>query len=421
MKARYLQLALTTAILAYPGQYPLRGQPDNEGPNKLNDVTASFSESPLLNNHVDGDPKPRLQAKVTAYELICLGENTREFCDLINQYPSVRKKLNDFDSSLTVFVPADTAFENLPQLRSEHLLPEFLRKMIRYHVVDDIYSLDRVMSSHTIPTLLNESSLGYRPQRVRVSVDLSGIDLNFGSRITQSGIEVANGVLHMIEDLLMPPPRQGKLIKTLPAKLTTFASAMEKTGLADDLRQEPQAGGTIFAPSNRAWEKLRPDTSRFLFSRDGEKYLRALLEYHIVINATLYSDAYYKSKTASPHDIPGFTVEADQMSLPPIKRRHASPQSLLPNRTIEVDVVTWMEFSEMSINRGKSCVMVQDGIASDGVVHVVGSVLIPPKYGGRKGHDEDAKRNFDRDGVTVKELKERLDEFIKNDDGSELG
>jgi uncharacterized surface protein with fasciclin (FAS1) repeats len=58
----------------------------------------------------------------------------------------------------------------------------------------------------------------------------------------------------------------------------------------------PKSGGTFFAPTNLAFAKLGPHVNAFLFSRYGQKYLKALLKYHIVANHTLFSDAYYPPK-----------------------------------------------------------------------------------------------------------------------------
>ena len=55
--------------------------------------------------------------------------------------------------------------------------------------------------------------------------------------------------------------------------------------------------GTLFAPSNFAFQKLGPRINAFLFSKYGLKYLKALLKYHVVANQTLYSDAYYKGES----------------------------------------------------------------------------------------------------------------------------
>lgn len=63
-------------------------------------------------------------------------------------------------------------------------------------------------------------------------------------------------------------------------------------------------GGTLFAPSNWAFQKLGPGINAFLFSPHGQKYLRALLQYHIVVNQTLYSDAFYNGEKAETEDIP---------------------------------------------------------------------------------------------------------------------
>ena len=55
-------------------------------------------------------------------------------------------------------------------------------------------------------------------------------------------------------------------------------------------------GGTVFAPNNFAWKLLPFKVNAFLFSKCGEKYLKALLSYHIVANQTLYTDAFYTSE-----------------------------------------------------------------------------------------------------------------------------
>ena len=61
-------------------------------------------------------------------------------------------------------------------------------------------------------------------------------------------------------------------------------------------------GGTLFAPSNFAFQKLGPRINGFLFSTYGQKYLKALLKYHVVANQTLYSDAYYKAEQVDEVD-----------------------------------------------------------------------------------------------------------------------
>ena len=78
-----------------------------------------------------------------------------------------------------------------------------------------------------------------------------------------------------------------------------------KTGLLDAINDtETHTGGTLFAPSNFAFKKLGPRINGFLFSRYGQKYLKALLKYHVVANQTLYSDAFYNSEDTTMTEVP---------------------------------------------------------------------------------------------------------------------
>ena len=187
-------------------------------------------------------------------------------------------------------------------------------------------------------------------------------------------------------------------------------------------------GGTLFAPSNFAFKKLGPKVNAFLFSPHGLKYLKALLEYHILPDNTLYSDELYRHS-------PKNEEEAEEClygsSLPQRGHFHVSfpdkvPKSapltyatkidlptLLHNHHVSVDIARWGRFISFVVN-GFNHVSVLDGVAKDGVIHVVPNVLIPPKTPGAKAEAADEEKEW-----TVEELKERLEGFIGGcDDGS---
>ena len=85
---------------------------------------------------------------------------------------------------------------------------------------------------------------------------------------------------------------------------------LTKTGLLPVINDtSAHVGGTVFAPSNFAFQKLGPKINGFLFSSYGQKYLKALLEYHVVANQTLYSDAYYAVDSVDNQDIPKGTFQ----------------------------------------------------------------------------------------------------------------
>jgi hypothetical protein len=91
---------------------------------------------------------------------------------------------------------------------------------------------------------------------------------------------------------------------------------------------------------------------------------------------------------------------------------HSELPTMLYDRHIGIDVRRWMGMVSMMVN-GHVRVSVQDGIADDGVVHVIESVLIPPRND--RDRDEDEPDNYDNDNMTVEELKERLERYVERE------
>ena len=109
-----------------------------------------------------------------------------------------------------------------------------------------------------------------------------------------------NGVIHGVDSILVPPPAGAEIINFVPGKFSTLELGLTKTGLFAALNDtSTHLGGTLFAPTNWAFQKLGYKINGFLFSKYGEKYLKALLKYHVVANQTLYTDAFYKDTQES--------------------------------------------------------------------------------------------------------------------------
>lgn len=107
-------------------------------------------------------------------------------------------------------------------------------------------------------------------------------------------------MIHGVDSLLIPPPKAADIIQLLPGEFSTLELGLTKTGLFKAINDTSNhVGGTLFAPSNFAFQMLGPKINAFLFSSYGQKYLKALLKYHVVANQTLYSDAFYKADAAS--------------------------------------------------------------------------------------------------------------------------
>lgn len=98
----------------------------------------------------------------------------------------------------TVFAPTDAAFAALPEGTVEALLkdPEKLAAILTYHVVAgrvmaaDVAGIDEAKS-------VNGAMLGIEVQGATVRID--------GARVLTADVGASNGVIHVIDRVLLPP------------------------------------------------------------------------------------------------------------------------------------------------------------------------------------------------------------------------
>lgn len=341
------------------------------------------------------------RTNLTVYQIIAESKYTTKLAELINDMPDLVKELNNTEANFTIFAPVDSAFAKIPK-DAPKPSKEDLKKILAYHVTPDFYPAGRVLRSHTIPTLFNSKALAKdgAPQRLAVKITLRGLTLNYISRVIAIDIFGTNGVVHGLDSIIPPPPPALTIVDLLPSEFSTLELGLTKTGLTEELAQ-PHEGGTLFAPSNFAFAKLGPRLNAFLFSKYGQKYLKALLKYHVVPKHVIYSDAIYRSHEDKDED----EETADRPHNP---LTHLSLPTLLEDQKLYVDIARWRAFASIKVN-GFVRVVVQDGIAKDGVIQVISDVLIPPK----KGEDASMGHHHIGKELTVEDLKERLEPYIE--------
>jgi len=108
------------------------------------------------------------------------------------------------EGPFTVFAPTDAAFERLPEGTLEALLEDptgQLTEILTYHVVPG-----RVTASDLRDGLAAMSAQG---SVLVVTVDDDDTLMVDGARITTTDIEASNGVIHVIDAVLFPPPQGG--------------------------------------------------------------------------------------------------------------------------------------------------------------------------------------------------------------------
>lgn len=99
---------------------------------------------------------------------------------------------------LTVFAPTDAAFAKLPAGTVESLLlPENRSKLVNiltYHVIPGAYTAAEVMQQSSLPTAAGKS----------VSIKKANGGMVGGAKIIKKDIQACNGVIHVIDKVLLP-------------------------------------------------------------------------------------------------------------------------------------------------------------------------------------------------------------------------
>jgi uncharacterized surface protein with fasciclin (FAS1) repeats len=101
------------------------------------------------------------------------------------------------EGPFTIFAPTDEAFAALPEGTVEGLLadPEALAAILTYHVV-----AGKVMS-----TDLSDGMTATTVNGADVTIMTEGGVMVNGANVTAADIEASNGVIHVIDTVLLPP------------------------------------------------------------------------------------------------------------------------------------------------------------------------------------------------------------------------
>jgi len=238
----------------------------------------------------------------------------------------------------TVFAPTDDAFAKLPAGTVESLLEagnlEQLKSILLYHVVEGKVMAADVTGLSAAPTLAGKD--------LSIKMDMGSVYIN-DSKVIITDIETSNGVIHVIDTVLLPPADLADIVDTAVAdgRFTTLVTAVQAAGLVDALKGEGPF--TVFAPTDDAFAALPEGTVESLLKAENLEQLKSILLYHVV---------------------EGKVMAADVAGL-----------SLAPT-LLGKDLAVKMDMGSVYINEAK--VILTDIETSNGVIHVIDSVLLPP-------------------------------------------
>jgi len=237
------------------------------------------------------------------------------------------------DGPFTVFAPTDAAFAALPDGTVDALLADpmgDLTNILLNHVAGaSAFSTD-LSDGQTVVTLNNGKT-------VAVSITADGVFIN-NAQVTVADLEADNGVVHVIDAVLLPPNTVADIIIGSDDH-NTLEAAVDAAGLVPTLNG---AGPfTVFAPTDAAFAALPEGTIDALLA-DPSGTLTDILLYHVVGASALSTD-----------------LTDGQMVV------------TAGGDSVEVSITADGVFID------NAQVIVADLVADNGVVHVIDAVLLP--------------------------------------------
>ncbi|NIR49335.1 fasciclin domain-containing protein [candidate division KSB1 bacterium] len=237
------------------------------------------------------------------------------------------------DGPFTVFAPTDAAFAKLPNETLDALLrPENrskLQSILTYHVVPG-----KLMANDVVKLNSAETVFG---QEIAIRTDGSTVRVD-DATVIKTNIAASNGIIHVIDSVILPKDIVDLAMAS--DSFNTLVTAVKAADLVETLKGE--GSFTVFAPTDAAFEKLPAGTLDTLLKPENKEKLQAILTYHVV---------------------PG-KVTAEEV----VKLNSA--------RTVNGQKVTIKtSYGSVMINDAK--VIKTDLIATNGIIHVIDSVILP--------------------------------------------
>ena len=185
------------------------------------------------------------------------------------------------DGPFTVFAPLNSAFAGLDPAVLGGLLEagnvDLLSRVLTFHVVSGAAVLSTDLSDGQTFTTVEGGEL-------TVGLSSGGVTINSASVIT-ADVEASNGVVHIIDAVLLPEDNSAYETAVLTDATTTLASAALAAGLKDDL--SGPGPFTIFAPDNAAFAALPEYTLNALLEAGNIEILQKVLGFHVIVGQTI--------------------------------------------------------------------------------------------------------------------------------------
>lgn len=252
------------------------------------------------------------------------------------------------DGRVTIFAPTNKAFAAIPADKVKFLTSEDGRATLR-----------GVLKHHILPMAIDSGSLLQRRGVLALSgqnlpIDGEGLTIA-GASLLKADVPFDRGIVYVIDRVMMPETRSIAEIVSQDPRLATLLKAVTAAGLATQLGSENGGPWTVLAPSNDAFAAL------------GEETIKALM-----------ADPLQLANILSAHVIPSRIRRSDMIA-------QRSARTLLGRDAVSFSLV------DGRVTVAGASIITGDIEASNGVIHIIDSVIVSDPSAGRNSPAERIK------------------------------
>ena len=280
--------------------------------------------------------------------------------------------VSDYKAELTVFAPDNDAFTDaFTQAELTALLgnSELLIKILTYHVTPGFVRAADILADLDTPitTLEGDTIQASSPSTGAVELQDQGSDPTEDlAAVTEANIEASNGVIHIIDKVLLPP--LGLADKIGLSGLTLLYEALVFTELDDVLNTLTNTDTTVFAPTDAAFTAAGISSATFVEANKAT--VTSILQAHVLSGFLTSIDStvlgLYSGLVTVPMKLPTLN---DNVELLPKPAPTGSTNSLM----IEVDGDT-----RTAPDLVQAEIIEADIYANNGLIHIIDQVIVPP-------------------------------------------
>jgi uncharacterized surface protein with fasciclin (FAS1) repeats len=242
----------------------------------------------------------------------------------------------------TVFAPNNAAFTKAGITSLDGLSKEALTPILTTHVLSGSVKAADVKSGTAKTVNANND--------IYLSKNADGVFINGNIKVVATDVSASNGVIHVIDNVIVPPTQSLVQIAQADTSFTELVSLVLAADPAVATALSSAGNGlTVFAPTNAAFRELYKTTPKAtLLQASNRALLTSVLLYHVV---------------------PGRVFSTD---LPNVTGAVATAN---PDATVTFDLAGGAKV--VGKTSGASSITAANILGTNGVVHVINKVLMP--------------------------------------------